>query len=446
MTDIYPINEKLPQTADEIAKKNSLNSYLPIRNKDNDFTWEGVVAIVLSYALRKKIDKYEFEAFVEDCRIAFETKSEPEFWDILQQMYFRDGKVPRISPELMLFRAQKSQTTIGEIRIAEMFSNLLQNHQIVEIPNNVNFLEHTILEVLNDKLQLETGKLNEEPYLPFLAKNFQKDIRFLATKPKYFMSDIHNMLSLYGFSYVSQLALNIQDWKAGDIPAPKPLYFIMDHEKASNERVYIVNYGYRSLNRNLPYVFPTLLILEQLQNIGEKDNKALKKPLWKIVENVREYNYQDRVAQALKQFALAFRTKRELSHVAIEDHENSIDWLNYILKLSFAQFENKNPKSNDTNKKYITEIEKQLVMSFVQPRGRAGKVLVLRQDVLIMLTNLSIGEREQLRFHELLEEFNQRGVFVDKQTEQELIAFYERIGNTKRMSDSGDAVYVRKTI
>ncbi|MFA0643989.1 DNA phosphorothioation-dependent restriction protein DptG, partial [Vibrio cyclitrophicus] len=32
------------------------------------------------------------------------------------------------------------------------------------------------------------------------------------------------------------------------------------------------------------------------------------------------------------------------------------------------------------------------------------------------------------------------------QTEQELIKFYERIGNVERMSDSGDAVYVRKTI
>ena len=47
---------------------------------------------------------------------------------------------------------------------------------------------------------------------------------------------------------------------------------------------------------------------------------------------------------------------------------------------------------------------------------------------------------------ELLEEFKSRGVYFDKKTQQSLIGFYERVGNVERMSDSGDAVYVRKTI
>ncbi|MER0461339.1 DNA phosphorothioation-dependent restriction protein DptG [Aeromonas caviae] len=29
---------------------------------------------------------------------------------------------------------------------------------------------------------------------------------------------------------------------------------------------------------------------------------------------------------------------------------------------------------------------------------------------------------------------------------QQLVSFYERMGNVERMSDSGDAVYVRKTL
>ena len=83
---------------------------------------------------------------------------------------------------------------------------------------------------------------------------------------------------------------------------------------------------------------------------------------------------------------------------------------------------------------------------FIQSRGRSGRVLVLNQDYIILLTNLVVGEKDKLRFHELITAFEQRGIFVDKQTEQELIKFYERIGNVERMSDSGDAVYVRKTI
>jgi len=55
-------------------------------------------------------------------------------------------------------------------------------------------------------------------------------------------------------------------------------------------------------------------------------------------------------------------------------------------------------------------------------------------------------ENEKLRFHELLDEFKERGVYFDKKSQQALIRFYERVGNVERMSDSGDAVYVRKTV
>lgn len=48
--------------------------------------------------------------------------------------------------------------------------------------------------------------------------------------------------------------------------------------------------------------------------------------------------------------------------------------------------------------------------------------------------------------HELLRGFEQRGFYLDNQSAQTLVAFYERMGNVERMSDSGDAVYVRKTV
>ena len=73
-------------------------------------------------------------------------------------------------------------------------------------------------------------------------------------------------------------------------------------------------------------------------------------------------------------------------------------------------------------------------------------MLVLNQDQLLLLTNLAIGMNEKLRLHELMDEFCRRGFYMDGQTQQVLVGFYERMGNVERMSDSGDAVYVRKTI
>ena len=96
--------------------------------------------------------------------------------------------------------------------------------------------------------------------------------------------------------------------------------------------------------------------------------------------------------------------------------------------------------------KYQREFEQHVARHFVQSRGRSGKVLVMTQDDLMLLINLAIGTQLQLRFQELLKQFRARGVYFDKQSELSLIAFYGRVGNVDRMSDSGDAVYVKHTI
>ena len=72
--------------------------------------------------------------------------------------------------------------------------------------------------------------------------------------------------------------------------------------------------------------------------------------------------------------------------------------------------------------------------------------MVLNQDQMLLLTNLTIGKEEKLRLHELRQGFEQRGFYLDNQSLQMLVSFYERMGNVERMSDSGDAVYVRKTL
>ncbi|MNE64831.1 hypothetical protein D3C80_1602660 [compost metagenome] len=71
---------------------------------------------------------------------------------------------------------------------------------------------------------------------------------------------------------------------------------------------------------------------------------------------------------------------------------------------------------------------------------------MLNQDQLLLLTNLTIGKADKLRLHDLRKGFELRGFYLDNQSLQQLVSFYERMGNVERMSDSGDAVYVRKTL
>jgi DNA phosphorothioation-dependent restriction protein DptG len=120
------------------------------------------------------------------------------------------------------------------------------------------------------------------------------------------------------------------------------------------------------------------------------------------------------------------------------------------LQLGRDQFNKHSVGSTSTryqaNQKVVAGIKEYIAEGFVQNRRRGGNVLVLTQDNLLLLTNIAIGCADRLRLVELIEAFESRGVFFDKQTQQMLVDFYERIGNVERMSDSGEAVYVRKTI
>ncbi|WP_112478796.1 DNA phosphorothioation-dependent restriction protein DptG [Vibrio variabilis] len=438
-----PFNPNLPQTAEQVPNKNSLNSYIPIRTKGNEFEWEAVIGLVLRGLLRKKIENYSYDQFVEDCREAFQEKlGEEEFWDVLKAMYFDNRDIFSVSPELLLFRAQKDQYKQSDLRIATMFSNLLYGLRVDEFDAKLNFIEQQMLVTLREQMKSDSSMVaKEQPYLPYLSTAFSKDFKFLASRPKYLLSEINQFLSFYAFTYTAQLSLAITDWRSGDAPKPKPLYFIMDHERASNERSHIKNHGYKLFNESARRLFPMLTMLEMLQpEAGKKE--AQKIPLWQIAKLIENSNHEYLVPQ-LENFAKAFRSQRKLDTALLES-DDAIDWIANIMKLAMAQFA-KGERFN-INKRYVVEIEKALAPHFIQSRGRSGRVLVLNQNFIILLTNLVVGEKDKLRFHELITEFKLRGVSVDKQTEQELIKFYERIGNVERMSDSGDAVYVRKTI
>ena len=147
----------------------------------------------------------------------------------------------------------------------------------------------------------------------------------------------------------------------------------------------------------------------------------------------------------MSRYAIEFAEKRSLEFQFDHSNRDPLYWLKTLLDLSLMQFA-KGETRAAAQGKFVKTTELELCSVFVRSRGRVGKVLVMNQDYLSLLTNLAIGNNQRLRFHELLDEFRARGVYFDKKTQQALIDFYERVGNVERMSDSGDAVYVRKTI
>lgn len=260
--------------------------------------------------------------------------------------------------------------------------------------------------------------------------------------PGYFLENLRLFFNLYTFLYSSQLALNINSWT--EAPESKPLFFILDSEKASLERKY-VRESFPLLKTKALDLFPLLSMLEYLNN--PQDKRASKFPLWKVFLDIENMSYSERaeVGKSLAELCQRYRNRRQLP--IIQEYPETIKGLFGLLSRTAKEiFQNKGTSQYDVNTKFVNTFENEIASDFIQVRGRSGRVLTISQDYLLLLTNLAIGRKKQVQFQELLHELKKRGVWFDRQSEQAIIRFLERIGNVERMSDSGDAVYVRKTL
>lgn len=453
------------------VSNNILTSYFPARtsNSPEAFDWQVAQGLVVRNIYRKEVNR-TIISFTEDsqgskvdttldnfkylCKADFEKRlDEVALWDLLEKMYFSGKAFYEVAPESLLFRITSLKGSSKQRLLGDMFASLIGGFHI-EKPTRQqrNFLEQQVVDSLRSTSVLSEYKgeqrlssgINEKPYLPFLSKLFRKDIAFLVHRPKYLLERLSDLLKLYGYLYTAQLALNINGWQSMAEPTSKPLFFIMENETASKERTDLVNNGHQKVSRQIEYIFPYLSMSESLQKT-DKTNNIHRVPLWSLVSKLQKED-SAKLAEYAQKFA-EDRNSKKTEYVFPYDksNEDPIYWIKALLELAKRQFD-KGESRAAAQGKFIKATEDELCSEFVKSRGQVGRVLVINQDYVELLTNLAIGEKEKLRFHELIEEFQARGVYFDKQSQQVLIQFYERVGNVERMSDSGDAVYVRRTV
>ena len=324
----------------------------------------------------------------------------------------------------------------GDERLTSLFNSLMGDVEVANAPKaKLNFLEQEVKKVFDSPLVTNKNQKTRKQhiaYLPFLSEKFQQDLKFLVSYPEHFLQNIKSFLKLYGFLYTAQLSLNIKGW--AQKPEVKPCYFILDSEKASKERTKLQLHGHKQVIESSYSLFPYLALNESLQ-----DTKKQISPLWQLFDELNDTDIG-----ALNNYATAFHDDRNLT-----SQQYPANTLNEVIsnlaELFKEQFKKGATRETAFNN-FVKATRETLIKPFEQNRRRAGSFLVLNQDYLLLLTNLCIGESEKLRLHELLIEFQKRGVFFDKSSEECLIDLFERMGNVERMSDSGDAVYVKKTI
>ncbi len=434
----------MPLSHELKVKNNSPSVYFPIsarNDKSNEFDWELVVGLSVMALYRLQLQKQDLNGFRELCAVHVEKKlREPQYWQVIEHLYFTQGNVYGLAPELQAFKALRDENAnlAPAERMVATFRTLLGDFWVQDPPvPPLNFIERELKTIFDSgfisKKGLATTTLSMHPSIPCLADVLQQDLKFMSSNPKFFLSSIQLFWRFYAFVYTAQLALSIRGWKAGE-PKLQDCYFILEGEKASKERSMLQQRGSKSVQDGIKHLFPLLALNEGLQDL-----KVGLKPLWMLVSELTEGD-----VIKLNAFIEKFAEDRGLSQPEIAA-SSATEAIEQLGKLYFEQFA-KGTSRETAYQNFNRATQAVMLRVFEQARGSAGKVYVLNQDYLLLLTNLAIGDREKLRLHELLNEFKRRGVCLDKQSQAVLVELYERLGNVERMSDSGDAVYVKKTI
>lgn len=437
----FTIIERSISDIKKLIEKNNLSAYrnvadqfLPIGPqplKDYKLDWDLVYKSLIEDLFQLSLGGREKNTFKEEILESFRNNRDTrDLVDVFEQLYLSSNTIGSITPLAYLVgkKAERNDRNKTMINIVRGLLTAPLTERLISCGNNP--LESLLIEKIEELCEPKTFNEDRLTYLPFLAEVFTKDINTLAKRPSYFLSEFESFINLYAFLYLTQLTTHICIPNNRYLtPQATPLYFILETERASRERHECNQYGYDFLfskTRGIAFnLFPYLGYL----------NRLSKKPIWVFSEQDYTSRVNELNLMVAKLFDEVYQSETQLQKA-----------LNSGLALQKQIFDKTDRKT--ANKKVVEIFEKIFSADFITDRKAAGKYFVLNSNMLLLLTNLVTNQspEKKLLIDDVVEGFKKRGIWLDIKSKKALLKFYENVGNIEKLSDSGDAVYVKATI
>ena len=429
--------EELIEKNNPSGYNNEAGQYLPIGTKgpkEHKLDWDQVFQSLIEDLFQLSLDKRDKENLKTEILESFRnSRNTRELVNIFDELYFSSDTINNITPLAYLVSKNETVTTRTKAMI-NIVKGLLKsplNDKLISSGNNP--LESLLIEKIKQLCKIKTFDEERVSYLPFLADLFTEDIKTLTKNPSYFLSELEGFINIYTFLYLTQLTKHLCIPANRYLtPTAKPIYFILETEAGSKDRHECNQYGYDHLfsktNGIALYLFPYLGYLNNLS----------KEPSW-MLDNYNSDQFVSKTNYLNQSVGVLFDESYR--------HEDTLQAaINSGLNLQIKAF-NKSTRKG-VNKKVVEVFEKIFSAEFITDRKAAGKYFVLNSNKLLLLTNLVINAspESKLLIDDVIEGFKKRGIWLDIKSKKALLKFYENVGNIEKLSDSGDAVYVKTTI
>ncbi|QDR81800.1 DNA phosphorothioation-dependent restriction protein DptG [Sporomusa termitida] len=372
---------------------------------------------------------------------------------ILKELFFNGDQIDLFHPKIFNYiKKDSAPNTINPNLAKFLFDTLLENYDtsLQKIIYNTynhepqNILATLLLKTLPPipKFQEKEKKKKYKSCIPFISNLFCEDLNFMLNNSHFFLNSFDKLLKFYYFIYVAQLAMKLNRFLATDIAIPEPIYFNLEWESLSKSRT-SYNRGWKLLAPNIHNIFSHANCLELLNHnfsnqsytYAELRNKIysmsqdeqsaflddLKKLKTKYIEHISDVN--------LEAFNVTQKFEDEIQNEIFELF-NIIDYQFNVVRKSPYQ-------------RYALWFEEFCKTHFLKPRGSLGNTLNMSEENLIFITRLCIKDKSRLRLKLLFEEYEKRGVYFDRDSQNKIVQLFEKLNLIDKKSDSGDAQYVK---
>lgn len=375
------------------------------------------------------------------------------FDQVVRHMFF--DKAGNLRPNNLKLIEQIPCKESSECRLADYLVDVLGD--LAHLKHSMDIAESRI-DLQNNALEkFAISKLSFKPFVKKEEEKYQRvsnavlhqyesDFEYILSSRSRTRDYLIPLLEFYYFAYTAQVILQLNRFLEGDRDKCVPLYFCLEWEKTSQNRLCFTQ-GWNRLQDAASRMFAHAVVLEVL---NQTENGDVPVDYITLNEFATSGAGEDhRIAEQIKILTDCYRRAitdcaemNELQRSEAPDEETAAE-VKFLFDSVRCQFENTSRERpyNSYAAKYIEYCKK-----YLKKRGRSGMMLNLSEETLIFLTKVCIKDQEKMRLNDVFSEFELRGVFLDNHSKSEVMRYYEKLNLIEKKSDSGDAQYVKRIL
>jgi DNA phosphorothioation-dependent restriction protein DptG len=234
------------------------------------------------------------------------------------------------------------------------------------------------------------------------------------------------------------LTLKISQKGKGKLDLNNEVFYTLDWEATSKNRK-SYGYGYQMIKEAARTLLIDINSLEHLNFLMGTDHSQSYFELQLTYEQLPS-DEKEVLLGLLNQWIVEYRF-----HLALPEQNlpENLTYEDLVAKL-YASIEEayEKPTMQGPRNRYSLSIEEIGKKFFLKTRGSLGYMLNVSQDLLLLLTALSL-KKERKSLKQVFLDLELRGLYLDRYSREEIVKLYDKLNLLDKKSDSGDAQYVK---